>query len=113
MEDILKKAAEILLETGYANDYCVMLNKLAVIVNTPSGFHKEIVTPFYSCEDNEADSLQIRLECYSRRQADALEYYFNSSTQLKLLWFRSMNELGFTHGHQWRLDRIKWCLENL
>lgn len=96
-----KKAAEILVECGYA--YChrecrddkyegqYKINKL-----TNKSWY--VVEPF-------SDTLE------GRRQADAIEQYLYDHRYN--LWSRSLgDESNATTQHQWRLDRIKWCLNN-
>ncbi len=104
MTNTNKKAAEILVECGYApeigmaqltHDDCLHMG----------GGKLEWVEPF-------ADTIQ------GRRQADAIEDYIRNSTKGKNLWSRSYiaidwDKLSVKTHHQWRLDRIKWCLEQL
>ena len=108
-----KQIAEALVECGYASQ-CkgaeeltsherlhVFLHRGAVYVSTARGW--VIVDPF-------ADTLE------GRRQADALEYHLFDFGNECSLWERSTAEVDFPpmgNNHQWRLDRIKWCFEQL
>jgi len=99
MTDINKVMAEALVEQGYADD--MRDNLIAIVYQVGDGgdtdwsFHP--VIPF-------SDTLE------GRRQADALEDWlfmngFYSEFQNNLSMEPSL--------HKWRLDRIKWCFEQL
>ena len=110
----MKKYAEILVVCGYG-DYSFAYDDkgkcLGVWHNAALYYYDRtidsLVAPF-------ADTLE------ARRQADAIEdwlwqrYYKNH--QEPDIWSMSMNhvenKLGLSR-HQWRLDRIKWCVESL
>lgn len=97
----LKKAAEILVECGYAT---IGINGYMESCYWGKGDkHPEeiVIDPF-------SDTLE------GRRQADAIEDWL-SRTENKL-WFEDSlyaHKETDTTQHQWRLDRIKWCLDNL
>ena len=96
---ITKKAAEILVECGYVipgmNGYMEPCFYVA------GGRHpmEIVIDPF-------ADTLE------GRRQADAIEDWLMAETTL---WCESFNVVpdSICSQHQWRLDRIKYCLEEL
>ena len=102
----LQKAAEILVECGYATSY------------EKDGHHWYVEylytdnMPCYEKVNPFADTLE------GRRQADAIEDWFNHNEEPYKLWCdsdlmtRSVESLSKSV-HQWRLDRIKWCLDNL
>ena len=105
-----KRIAEALVECGYAlkqkklsdGNYYVYLD----MSNSGNYIREHPVKPF-------ADSLE------SRRQADALEDWLVFDNARANLWIKSFAALddpacgtGQTH-RQWRLDRIKWCFEQL
>jgi hypothetical protein len=103
MDKVLKKAAEILVECGYAaRQLDGSLCSTDVEFVSIDGSDDSIVRA-----DPFADTLQ------GRRQADAIEDWLVKNN--KLLWRNSMSCFGFDDRpkHQWRLDRIKWCLEKL
>lgn len=103
------KIAEILVECGYAKSLAEdsegVINGWVTICDSGYGIHEK-VDPF-------ADTLE------GRRQLDALEDWlkFNQYN----LWnfseedISQMNKSDSTQmsSHQWRLDRIKWCIEQL
>jgi len=106
MTDINKKAAEVLVECGYADRYeeyndCYRIH----IVGTPKP-HRKKVDPFYcGCE--------LIDECIARRQADAIEDYFEQHPEIWELWNSFPRPYVYDVGesmHEWRLDRIRWCL---
>ena len=91
------KTAEALVECGYADDWQEPItNCIEVLVN-----HRwTIVDPF-------ADTLE------SRRQADSLEDWLYKN---KYNILGQYNGLAFNDPRttaQWRLDRIKYCFEQL
>ena len=87
------KTAEALVECGYADDWQEPItNCIEVLVN-----HRwTIVDPF-------ADTLE------SRRQADALEDWLDQN--YRNLWLAARSSA--LSCHQMRLDRIKYCFEQL
>ena len=92
--DITKKAAEILVECGYGSA-CPDIEGVYVKKNN----FVRTVLPF-------TDTLE------GRRQAYAIEDWL----ALNGIWRKSFKAVHVDmkiSGHQWRLDRIKWCLEKL
>ena len=97
----MKQYAEILVKCGYAK---FMLRPDIIEV---SGYSVK-VNPF-------ADTLE------GRRQADAIEGYLRwHETELwkesyikTSKYYESMIDSLVCKVHQWRLDRIKWCVEQL
>lgn len=86
--DINEKAAEILVKCGYSDTESGYRTTQMIVVE---------LNPF-------ADTLE------GRRQADYIENW--------LSYFHTEMWLGDQHiarenNHQWRLDRIKWCLQEL
>jgi hypothetical protein len=105
----LKKAAEILVECGYA-DAINEKRPMTVRRNLPIG---EDYYPLQVECDPFADTLE------GHRQANAIEDWLFDDSSPELykrhynLWHES-SDLSVTKSrHQWRLDRIKWCLEQL
>ena len=103
----MNKAAEILVECGYGeSSLCKDLAHSHIRVKDESfgsatGYRGEAVQPF-------ADTLE------GRRQADAIEDWLDNTSKHFELWDKSAGWCKPTNGnHQWRLDRIKWCLEQL
>jgi len=98
----LKKAAEILVECGYAD-------------------YKTDSSNYICWRDPAIDDTIEAVQYFSdnlegRRQADAIEFHFefNAPTSNLDLWLESkVITQGMNTPHQWRLDRIKWCLEEL
>ena len=102
MTNINKKAAEILVKCGYANK---SFNETQGFIN----LHVEGVNK--SLQTQVCDPFSDTLE--GRRQADAIEDWL---VQNKYDLWLSSQTAPESHGiknHQWRLDRIKWCLEQL
>ena len=99
----LQKAAEILVECGYAARLSVdgFVRVRDSSWGSESGLRGEKVDPF-------ADILE------GRRQADAIEDYlevnYGNLWNIKSI-LRNQDEGGCQH--QWRLNRIKWCLQQL
>ena len=99
------KIAEALVECGYADEcFYNRHTKNWRIDRLSMEMIAEVVDPF-------ADTLE------GRRQADALEDWLTWIHDE--LWIKSFSALddptcgtGQTH-HQWRLDRIKYCFEQL
>lgn len=107
MNNILQKCAEILClpECGYSKeapkgtrDYgfvCVKDNNWPSV----SGYRYVTVNPFVNAMD-------------SREQADAIEDYLRDNE--RELWHKTVvNNPISTPSYKWRLDRIKWCIEEL
>ena len=103
-----KRIAEALVECHFADR---IVNKHGVIKIHVTGSpkpHLQDVDPFYLGEPI--------FECHARRQADALEDWLWDFGNEVSLWNRSEVEVDFPPmgGHrQWRLDRIKYCFEQL
>jgi len=107
--NILQKAAEILVERGYAHH--MHIDQRAHLRHNPPIdlilIDSDVDNIRFSC-DPFADTLE------GRRQSDAIEDYlfihkfdlFNESVIIKPM-------IEALHLHQWRLDGIKWCLEQL
>ena len=100
-----KKAAEILVQDGryVYKEYEEGVRLLSVIdPNWPSqsGYRNCILDPF----KHDVDGIN---------QAHIIEDYL--AQKKKHLWLSSMGQFGFDDRprHQWRLDRIKWCLAQL
>ena len=97
----LKKAAEILVECGYGELNIDYPN--CVVKRLENNILLFDIDPF-------ADTLE------GRRQADAIEDWLCSKYELipNSVWELSLQQVRLTSTrHQWRLDRIKWCLDNL
>jgi hypothetical protein len=121
MDKILKKAAEILVECGFAVKFNI--DKREHLQHSPP------ICLIVACEDRDFDSVTCdpfadTLE--GRRQADTIEDWLRSFNALDCsvsdLWDASKLEVkpiratGISaafNQHQWRLDRIKFCLEQL
>lgn len=109
--NILQKAAEILVECKYCDTF--EIDKREHLQHNP--LINLII--FDSDLDN------IRIECNpfvnmleSRKQADTIEDWLRH--ERATLYFNSADEVGFNpksnkSHHQWRLDRIKWCLQEM
>ena len=106
--DITKKAAEILIKCGYAMT-STYYDSCAEVQHHAKFEVDKHIDPF-------ADTLE------GRRQADALEDWLKDRSVYEdnhggfQIWEKSKIELPRPAGksqHQWRLDRIKWCLEQL
>ena len=102
----LQKAAEILVEAGYADDCKWHMNIspiLFIIINhiQEGEWSERDVQPF-------ADTLE------GRRQADAIEDWliYNAETHWKEESWRVVQG-DFPSCHAFRLARIKWCLQEL
>jgi len=102
----MKKAAEILVECGYADSY--LIDKREHLQHNPPitmVIHDTVVDGIrFEC-DPFSDTLE------GRRQADVIEDWLNNNNQS--MWLTSGIKIKLPKGHQWRLDRIKWCLEQL
>jgi len=94
--------AEALVECGYADDWeeITDFKDSVILLKVKTGIRREECNPF-------ADTLE------GRRQADALENWL--STNKNEYWTESVLHIDDGRGrlHQWRLDRIKWCFEQL
>jgi hypothetical protein len=103
---LLQKAAEILVESKYAIHSTEHTH--IVLVKYEHGLFPESVDPFYSGDNTHR-------ECIARRQADAIEDWLKEFEGK--LWGSSYSSTIFdsviTKNHQWRLNRIKYCLEEL
>ncbi len=97
----MKIEAELLVKCGYA-DY-------------------KTENDNYICwHDPEIDNTMVAVQPYAdtlegRRQLDALEDYFSQNYGIEL-WAESVLKLADTKyksERQWRIDRIKWCCEQL
>ena len=102
----LEKCAEILVESGYEGAEWV--TKLEHIV--------------WICKDDrDLDGLKVEVQVFcdtleGRRQADAIEDWLLKEENE--LWHISGGEICSgddykPNSHQWRLDRIKWCIQQL
>ena len=110
MMDITKKAAEILVECGYAKQYPPPDAPMEVKMGMDTRWKLAFIV--------KADGCIIRVDHFidsyhGHMQAFALEDWL--VVNHKKLWLLSMNEFGFDDRpkHQWRLGRIKWCLGKL
>ena len=104
--DITKKAAEILIKCGYAND----TTEEGDLYSRAYMQEGEYIRAKYSVLELFADTLE------GRRQDDAIEEYLvcNYVSHKNNLWSDSKIETARNQPqHQWRLDRIKYCLEEL
>lgn len=92
-----KRIAEALVECGYAKRLGVSGVHDGYFIGVMDGFD-QVVNPFI-------DTIE------SRRQADALEdWLFVNQTHL---WGQSANNDVGGERRQWRLDRIKYCFEQM
>ena len=134
----LEKAAEILVECGHAvgcstwssdeeGEYLV----INIIRPDYSGYQRiELLNSDETANLNNLDegarSIEIFKRLCAREQADAIEDWLGSfnafDCSVSDLWDRSKIAVYPTKSkninacyaqHQWRLDRIKWCLEEL
>ena len=104
--DITKKAAEVLVECGTLEAHREGIGFF--IKCSPS--HKRLIKWAETEKlDRFIEPLHDSLE--GRRQADAIEDWLKGKN--KELWERSVFVHYSGRNHQWRLDRIKWCLEEL
>ena len=104
----LEKAAEILVLSGYA-EKTVESYVIVIVRHGPLQVYPESVDPFYTGDD-------AHRECHARRQADAIEdwLWFNQN-RIYANSYHAIDEPvdeKVSH-HKWRLDRIKWCLQEL
>ena len=102
---VLQKAAEILVECGYAYDWRTQYS-LPV-----AGSERQ----FLQVNKNQAYAVAVCFDedtLEGRRQADAIENWLRDNH--RELWHKTVvNNLPEAPYHQWRLDRIKWCLKEL
>lgn len=106
----LRKCAEILVECGYVPRYFHYMGKTITLAKTEASQRiqeYELCNPFI-------DTIE------GRRQADAIEDWLYSLTRYNnnykglQLWEASIEKVsGSENRHQFRLDRIKWCIEQL
>jgi len=107
----MKTEAQILVLCGYASSYGDTWNS----EGWANGIEIYIATdesPHYQVKRQTIDPYADTLE--GRRQADAIEMYL-VSLHIKL-WRKSINETNESEAltmHQWRLDRIKYCCEQI
>ena len=101
----LQKCAEILVKCGYAKSAGHTWDK----EGWANGFE------VFTIKDDERNCLSGREACNpfadtleGRRQADAIEDWL--MFEYSGMWCSGVTTLG---NHQWRLDRIKWCIEEL
>lgn len=104
-----RKAAEVLVKCGFADSY--LKHYSSDVPEWGDGWY--IFMPDQYPEilvDYTADTLE------GRRQADALEDYFDDlhlDEYLMCQWERSADNIDqVANLHQWRIDRITWCLDN-
>ena len=105
MNELEKCAAEILVECGYA-ETITEVEGIVIVKYGELQIYPETIDPYYSGDNTHR-------ECISRRQADAVEdWLFN---RYKELWTESVLHCGDGRKdlHLWRLDRIKWCIQEL
>ena len=121
----MKKAAEILVECGYAERFFKNCMGSYTLVE-PAGYEYQehqsvgqICDPFLLIPEPHNP---LEHECHARRQADAIEDWFEGlflsdverDLDRYIIWNVSSSEVACSGtNHQWRLDRIKWCLEQL
>lgn len=110
----MKQIAEALVECGYAKAYQGELGHYFL----DTGDYQFDILIREKC-DPFADTLE------GRRQADALEDWLRTFRPLQPgkvqpddLWHLSETKVGASGArsishHQWRLDRIKWCFEQM
>jgi len=97
----LQKCAEILVEcgSGIKIEYIKCSDEYWVLDTEEKYWN--LVNPF-------ADTL------IGRRQADAIEDWLVDSPNYLLYLKDSVNTVNSNKNHhQWRLDRIKWCIQEL
>jgi len=112
----MKRIAEALVECGYALD---IANSFDFVPKKGIIYLKmtESKDYFQIGKVQEVDPFADTLE--GRRQADALEDWLITANSInydidgKLLWDKSEYINDDNGQHQWRLDRIKWCFEQL
>ena len=114
MSSIDKKAAEILVECGYAEAGYADYPHIRPNPDGSSWVKKIKAINHWTSVDIFADTLE------GRRQADAIEDWLRTGdVSVNVVWLSSewnseyKHEPGTIDSHRWRLDRIKWCLEQL
>ena len=102
----LQKCAQILVDSGYVDGTIDYRYSKPWIENRPDSMLHQMIDPF-------EDTLE------GRRQADAIEdwLYLKKGS---LLWPASeaataniCQDKDLNSNHKWRLDRIKWCIQEL
>jgi hypothetical protein len=123
--NIQNKAAEILVECGYAQKYNKWYGGTCDNFTDSDDTIGDYYTVEWSSHAYTDRHVQVdpngseRVNPFSdtlegRRQADAIEDYLETSEPI--LWVNSRKDIQmnyYTQRHQWRLDRIKWCLQEL
>ena len=104
----MKQIAEALVECGHADD----IRGGRTAHARPCGPDGSDVDWEFRLIDPFADTLE------GRRQADALEDWLSDHYRRDsddwLYWMASEKQVAKTGSHhQWRLDRIRWCFEQL
>mgnify|MGYP000698605127 CR=1 FL=1 len=104
----LEKCAEILVESGYAYG----ITRISSIPLTVTRKDEPKGESMFAEVNPFADTLE------GRRQADEIEDWLKSdiSRPRFTVWVESGKTNDVSMGdncHQWRLDRIKWCIEQL
>lgn len=102
-EQMQKAMAQALVEQGYADN--VADDGVSLRANDPEQY---LDTFGYIEVDPFSDTLE------GRRQADALEDWLQ--LEYAALWRQSSGECDYSNRwptHEWRLDRIRWCFEQL
>ncbi len=112
MTNTSKKAAEILVECGYAKNTPACIKQTLLDSPETTYLDKEIHDGYYCVitVDPFIDTLE------GRRQVDAIEDYLHQKKHALLI--KCKNETlaqrpSEYNGRRKRLDRIKWCLEKL
>ena len=111
----MKKVAEILVESGYLNDNSFIAglsneNWLRFIQGENYEFDSKCDPSDAPVIDPFADTLE------GRRQLDAIEDWLYRNREILMIgsWHKFAEPLQTGQSqHQWRLDRIKWCLGKL
>ncbi len=108
---ILKKAAEILVESGYA------VKRYTDLHSEYLGYVCVVDDDWPSATGHRPEKVEIFADTLEgRRQADAIEdWLWYNQNRIYANSYHAVDEPldeGVSH-HQWRLDRIKWCLEQL
>ena len=103
----MKQIAEALVECGYADD----INEDHIAIAHQCGEFGDDVDWEFRPVQYDADTLE------GRRQADALDDWLGRH-ELELWKEGGLKVINFQpedtfSEHQWRLDRIKWCFEQL
>ncbi len=107
------KMAEDLVACEYATHIVDGNPEGEIWIGLTSGGY-ELLNPFYNSGGTTAQE-NIRREHSARRQADALEDHLEASPEHWDMMnnFRSfIYDIGEKHS-EWRLDRIRWCYDQL